>query len=212
MADTVKEIDGRTWHTPLTDYARTSVGGARLVRRNYQGIYHYEGTQGHEFYRTKHRLKVTALQRRNPSGVWKTWMVDDPLHWHGMEEAVSDLPAGRIVVAGLGLGLMLHHAFVQRRFTRLTVVDIDKDVIDLIRPTLPDDRRVEIVCGNFYDHIKGSKDYDGILWDLAVGKQHETFGAMVYAQVQCEVELPGVPLVMFGRRREADREARCAQA
>jgi len=43
---------------------------------------------------------------------------------------------GRVLVAGLGLGMILHHPLEDPAVTDLTVVEKSQDVIDLISPTL----------------------------------------------------------------------------
>jgi spermidine synthase len=169
-----------------------------------------EGVGGFEFYRIKGRLPVTGLQQRGDDGRWHTWMVDDPLHLDGMREAVADLPDGRILVAGLGLGLMLHHMAAQPRFTAITVVELNADVIALVRPTLPVDPRVTIVEGDYYAYIHTAScadwprvtTFDGVLWDLAVGKPEQAAPEMFRGEVLTAIELPGIPLVQFGYRRQ----------
>lgn len=194
-------IDGRNWRTPLTNHPLITVGTARLQKKHYRGVYHYEGVEGYEFYQTKGWLPVIGLQQKHGRH-WHTWMVDDPLHWNGMRESVSDLPSGQIYVAGLGLGLMLHHMSVEPRFTDITVVEQNPDVVELIRPTLPDDSRVRIVTDNFYRFIQEHPVPDGILWDLAVGKPHETALEMFKGRVLIELAYDSVPLVQFGIRRK----------
>lgn len=198
----MRVFQGRAWKTPLTAVPLRTVGTARLHRVNYRGIYHMNGVDGSEFYRAHGWMPVTVLQQRTKQS-WKTWMVDDPVHWLGMREAVEDLPSGKILVAGLGLGLMLHHMATEPRFTAITVVERNPDVTALIRPTLPTDDRVAIISGNdFYDHLHNTTEvYDGILWDLAVGTQQETVGDFTRASVFCHVMAPESKLVRFGLRR-----------
>ena len=199
--ENTKPIDGRQWTTPLTHLPPTTVGTARLSRSNYRGLYHYEGIEGFAYWQTKHWLPVRGLQQKH-GRKWQTWMVDDPVHWNGMREAVSDLPDGKILVAGLGLGLMLHHMAQDPRFTAITVVEYNPDVIALIQPTLPPDPRVTIVPGDFYRYLASrAPAVDGVLWDLAVGKPHETLPAMMRGEVLVRLHLGAVPLVMFGIRR-----------
>jgi hypothetical protein len=210
---TIYQIDGRTWRTPLTAQAPADHGTARLRLSHYRGIYHHEGVDGFEFYQTKHWLPVVRLEQRHGRR-WETWMVDDPKHWNGMREAVADLPPGRILVAGLGLGLMLHHMAVEPRFTAITVVEANPDVVALIQPTLPADPRVRIQVGDFYHHIEGvayfglraTTTYDAVLWDLAVGTPDETRRCMLKGWALVGAHLPGVPLVQFGVRRQRATE------
>lgn len=86
MALPVRTIDGRTWRTPLTDVPLRTVRTARLKKSHYRGTYHNEGIGGFEFWRTGTWLPVIALQQK-AGRRWKTWMVDDPVHWDGLHAA-----------------------------------------------------------------------------------------------------------------------------
>lgn len=198
------EIDARTWETPLTGTESRTVGRARLKHETYgRGYYRFEGTMGFEFYKvTRGRLPVTVLQRREGRR-WKIWMVDDPLHWFGMESAVMDLPSGSVLCAGLGLGLMAHHLAERDDIDAITIVEWDQDVIDLISPTLPPDSRVTIVRDDFYEYIKRPDVApQGILWDLAVGNPAETLGDFIRVEAMAAVYQPDAHLVRFGERRQ----------
>lgn len=203
----VIEIPGDGWETPLTRAPDRRVGDAQIRHSSYpRGYFRMEGFLGSELYQvTRTRLPVTELQRRHRVGgrkEWKTWMVDDPLHWLGMEATVKALPPGRVVVAGLGLGLMLHHMARRSDLTEITVVEIDPDVIELIRPTLPSDPRVAIVCQDYYRYIEKSERPDSVLWDLAVGHEDETVHDMLRGEVLTEMFYgQDIPLFQFGRRQ-----------
>jgi hypothetical protein len=199
------EIDGRTWRTPLTGVEACESGNARLKPVAYArgGYYRLEGQGGYEFFYVKGgRLPVMSLQRRVPGRKqWRTWMVDDPLHWRAMRELVLRLPAGRLLVAGLGLGLFAHHLLLERPdITDVEVVEIDPDVIALVAPTLPADPRLRINEGDYYDRIRAGSPPDAVLWDLAVGNQEQTKPDFVKAFVLTAACLPGTPLFCFGLR------------
>ena len=194
-------INATTWVTPLTQTPLRTVGRARLHRENYRpGYYRMEGQGGYEFYRTTRSMAVAGLQIREGSG-WKTWMVDDPLHWIGMREIVSRLPRGPLLVAGLGLGLMLHHLQTRPDISSITVVEREHDVIELISPTLPDDDRIDIVEGDYYEFItEPPSRYASVLWDLAVGEASDTIMDFMRAKALTARAFPGVPLYCFGAR------------
>lgn len=200
---TLLEIDGRTWRTPLTALPLTRVSTARLFRTHYRGAYTHEGFEGYEYYKTRGWLPVTGLQLREGRR-WNTWMVDDPVHWKGMRAAVADLPDGRILVAGLGLGLMLHHMALDQRFSAITVIERNPDVVALIRPTLPADPRVEILVDDFYQYLRrpATPAPDGVLWDLGVGGPDDTFATFMIGHASVRHALGAVPLVQFGLRRD----------
>ena len=194
-------IKGSEWSTPLTSVEPRRVRGARVRRISYtSGIYEFEGQRGYDYYEVKGRLPVTVLELRNRPG-WKMWMVDDPLHWIGMGERVADLPAGSVLVAGLGLGLMLHHMKARPDLTSITVVERDPAVIDLISPTTPSDPRVEIVEADYYDYIERPGLHpDSVLWDLAVGSGEDAGFSFARGRYLTQRALPNAPLYCFGLR------------
>lgn len=212
----MKTLDVTDWRTPLTGH-EARVGRARLKKARYpRGVYRLEGTRvdgydGYEYYEAKRALQVTVLERLDENDRWQEWMVDDPLHWYAMRQLVDALPPGRLVCAGLGLGLMLHHLQARRPdITWTKVYEIDPDVIELIYPTLPQTRTVPGGRANYYEIIEGdyyewaereAKAYrpwpTTILWDLAVGGGEPVQAAMRKA---LETAPRGVPVYRFGVR------------
>lgn len=197
------EISGIDWETPLTGLEREE-GRARLRELSYRknSYYPLHGVHDAGVYKiVDGSMPVMELQVRDGRH-WRTWMVDDPLHWFGMEEKVEDLPPGDALVAGLGMGLMLHHMSNRRPdIGRITVVERSPDVVKLIRPTLPEDSRVEIVVADFYEYIERITDPPAsVLWDLAVGagEDPQVVRDFLVAKVKIAAALPGVPLFMFG--------------
>ena len=76
---------------------------------------------------------------------------------------------GRVLVAGLGLGLILFAIADKPNVERIVVVEKSQDVIDLIGPTLRAkfDDRLEIICADIFDWKpeKGTR-FDTIYFDI----------------------------------------------
>jgi len=200
---TVLPIRGDEWITPYHRVPESECGAARLRRSYYRrdDIFRMEGVAGYGFFQpVRRRMPVMMLQRRGEGGRWKTWMVDDPTHWLGMKELVDRMPGGRILCAGLGLGLMLHHLAAREDVEAVTVVEMERDVIDLIGPLAPEYLAVAYEHADFYEYIArgGARGHDAILWDLAVGGPEETGPAFLHSFAQCAYNAPGVPLFQFG--------------
>jgi hypothetical protein len=204
-----RQID--SWATPLTAAAAEGrrVGGARLVQTHYRGLYAADQVGDLDYYYAPHWLPVSDLQRRSGlRGGWRTWMVDDPKHWYGMKERADALPGGRILCAGLGLGLMLWHLTARADVSQIDVCEIDPDVIALMKPLIPDDSRIVLINEDYYRHIEwlnlhGQRP-DAVLWDLAVGEPEETRDDLTRGYVMTKALLgPDVPLARFGLRRVA---------
>ncbi len=180
-----KVVKIRNWKTPATDYPEKEFGSARIVKGKYtKGYYHNYGVGGYEYFEIGKSIPVVSLEikdndRDGSIGEWKTWMVDDPPHWWSMKN-YADGSSGRVLVAGLGLGLVTGELLKNVDVDSITVVERNKDVIGLIRPFLPDAIDVEfsIVNKDFFDFINevgNDKEFDRIIVDIWVtGSIEET--------------------------------------
>ena len=73
------EING--WKTPATSYSLKEIKSVKITRdKQPSGYYRMEGVDGYVFYHHNKSIQVTNLCIDN-----KVWMVDDPLHWYGMQ-------------------------------------------------------------------------------------------------------------------------------
>lgn len=77
------------------------------------------------------------------------------------------------LVAGLGLGIVVHQLAKNPAVTHIDVVDRELDVIRLVQPLLPPDPRIHVHHDDFYKWMERAAqgDYapDTMIWDLAVG-------------------------------------------
>ena len=194
-----KVLEVKDWATPYTGVPEALSGRARLHFARYtRGYYRLEGIDGYEFYHLQQSLGVMCLQIRE-GRKWNTWMVDDPLHWLGMEAFVKRLRGGKVLCAGLGLGLMVFHLVKQPYVTGIDIVEREPDVVHLIEPHLPKDPRITIYAGlDFYEFIQRPPvQYDCVLWDLAVGERKDTWLDFILAG-RIKYHLPHTQLMRFG--------------
>jgi hypothetical protein len=157
----MKVLEIKSWKTKATDYPASSFGSASITKTVYKkGLYLMEGVDGYELYHLKKPAVITEL-RINGEVV----MVDDPLHWIGMQR-LAEACKSRVLIGGLGLGLILHHLASNENVSEVKVVEINSDIINLIKPLLPEDDRVEIVNDDVFKYVHGN--YDTIVLDLWV--------------------------------------------
>jgi hypothetical protein len=172
-------IEIAEWKTPATDYPEKEFGGARISRGEYTiGFYHNYGVRGYEFFWVDGPIDITSLEIKDDSGKWKTWMVDDPPHFWSMENYAKN-SYGKVLVAGLGLGLVTGELLNNADVDSVTVVELNKDVIGLISPLLPKNignTRLDIKNEDFYKFINETHEkFDRIIVDLWVtGSAEET--------------------------------------
>jgi hypothetical protein len=156
------EIRGKNWHT--VDYPLKKHGFAEIVHTKYDsGCYVMEGVDGFAFYELDSPIILNNLKING-----ETAMIDDPLHWIGMQR-LAEHCKGRVIIAGLGLGLILHHLVKNKDVDEILVVEVNQFVIDLIEPLLPNDDRVRIVCEDIRAfELSELAQYDTIVFDVWV--------------------------------------------
>jgi hypothetical protein len=148
-----------SWHTPASSYPDSQVGAARIETHHYKpGLYQAYGLRG-THYRVARTIAIRGLAIDN-----KTWMVDDPPHWWAMQDHARHYE-GRVVCAGLGLGLIVHTLHENPKVREIVVIERDQDVIDLVEFHLPQ-RKLTIERGDFWEW---DGQADGLLFDLFVG-------------------------------------------
>lgn len=74
---------------------------------------------------------------------------------------------GSVLIAGLGMGMILHPILASKDVRSVLVVEKERDVIDLIRPTLPASDKLSILCADIFEWqpLPGAK-WDVIYFDI----------------------------------------------
>lgn len=73
---------------------------------------------------------------------------------------------GKVLVAGLGIGLIIQYALKQHGVTEIIVIEKHQDVIDLVAPKL-ENKKLKVICADINDWKpeKGEK-FDTIYFDI----------------------------------------------
>jgi hypothetical protein len=71
---------------------------------------------------------------------------------------------GHVLIAGLGLGMILHPMLKKQEVRSITVVEKYQDVIDLILPTLPRSRKLSIVRDDIFRWTPPRGDRYDVIW------------------------------------------------
>ena len=72
---------------------------------------------------------------------------------------------GRVLIGGLGIGLTLLPIMEKEDVSEITVVEYNKDVIDLIKPQLQLNSKVKIVQGDVFNYVP-SRAFNTIYMDI----------------------------------------------
>lgn len=126
----------------------TGLANLRAVR---DGGYMFYCNEGYEYV----RLRMNG----------KLMMSDTPLERISNKEFI-DKANGKVLIAGLGLGLVIHNILKKEEVTQITVVENNPDLIELVKPLFKD-KRVFIIEADIYDFefVKGEK-WDCIYFDI----------------------------------------------
>jgi hypothetical protein len=94
---------------------------------------------------------------------WKTWMSDAPGEIFDQIEAIKRL-RGRVLIGGLGLGVMVKAALERRDVSSVEVLEIDADIITMIGPNYTADPRLRIIHTDAMEWKPGSTDHWNVVW------------------------------------------------
>lgn len=209
MENDNKVIKIEEWKTPATNYPEKQVGSARIKHGFYNyGYFHNYGVRGYKFFEVTKQIPITSLEIRDEkSKTWWTWMVDDPPHWWSMQDYARN-SMGSVLVAGLGLGLVIHELLNNIDVNSIIVIERNNNVIDLIYPLLPKAESVkfQIINKDFYDFIHESEeDFDRIIVDLWTSGSLEETKKILEEEVRplsvyLEMKYPDASIVFHGFR------------
>jgi spermidine synthase len=74
---------------------------------------------------------------------------------------------GRVLIAGLGLGMILWPLMKKSLVGKVTVVELNPNVIKLVEPWVPKDPRIKVIRGNIFTwKPKKSRRYNTIYFDI----------------------------------------------
>jgi len=94
-----------------------------------------------------------------------TWMTDHPQEIWQMDWALERM-RGRVLVGGLGLGVVTSYAEHMPRIERTTTVEMDKSIIKLVHRHL--ESVPEVVCADLFDFVKKCRKdaFDSAFFDI----------------------------------------------
>lgn len=95
-------------------------------------------------------------------------MDNGPHELRDMQMLASMAIPSRVLVGGLGLGILPIMLAERDDITHVVVVEKDQSVIDLFENT---SQKIKVVHGNFFDHLRNLKPYDSVVADIWLDKK-----------------------------------------
>jgi Tfp pilus assembly protein PilF len=101
-------------------------------------------------------------------------MMCDNLHERLSNQDIVEQARGRVLIAGLGLGMILHPIIKNDAVSSVTIVEKEKDVITAITPILPKSSKLQVVCGDIFTwKPEDSARYDCIYFDIWTNGEYD---------------------------------------
>ncbi len=157
------------WSNPLGNVKPAVHGSARLTVRSHRAGLYRGGWYGVMYSDIREKWTEVSLDLKEGRR-WVTYMSDAPVNTMTIQQDVRMFKSGSVLLGGLGLGLHLRYLASRSNISRIVVAELNSDVVELVRPTLPEDPRVQIVVGDFFKVAEESKmEFDNLHWDCFPG-------------------------------------------
>jgi spermidine synthase len=200
-----------SWRTPAINIPEQMSGKFRIVKRRVKAgtAWPMCKTLGYDYCVFMNDATLTLLQEE-VEGEWRDWMVDSPYEWYAMGEYAMRTNGPNVLVGGLGLGLILHHLTLRNDVEKMRVIEISKDVIQMISPYIPNDKRIEIICGDFFETLpkltsKG-EEYNTVIMDIWAGENYQCIEDFKRARILLHNYYPSALHLFHSFQKAVDME------
>jgi hypothetical protein len=153
------------WNTPISHYKESSSGNFHIVKKEVRAGISFETGEasGIDEVLFTAPVKFTILKEGD-----EIWMSDSPMEYYQTNDLVTRTESGRILIGGLGLGLITHLLARRTDITEIVVIDKEPDVIKLVSPYLSS--KVKIIEGDFLTKLQElesqSEYFDTVIADI----------------------------------------------
>lgn len=158
----------KRWETPATQIPEQRAGKWRVVKevvRTGTSLPMY-GVLGYDEAYFLEDAVITVLKEGR-----RVWASDTPREYYSMWELAARARGPRVLIGGLGLGMLANILALRRDVKAITVVELSPEVIEMVGPYVPS--WVEVVEGDFFDAVRGfaksGKRYDTVVVDIFAG-------------------------------------------
>lgn len=94
---------------------------------------------------------------------WGLVMTDTPAEQNDHRAFVA-AAKGHVLINGLGIGMCIGAVLQKPEVTKVTVIEISQDLIDLVGPHYTKDPRVEIICFDAFEYLPPKGQRYGAVW------------------------------------------------
>jgi len=140
------------------------------------------------------------------------WMSDSPAEYYAMYELNGRVKPSRILIGGLGLGILTNIIANRKDITKITVVENSPEVIQMVKPYVPN--WINIVQDDFIDYfhtawLRRKEEYDTIIVDIFSGVREKDEPILTDVQMVAEdytMDFPETVVLYWKYQRDKEAE------
>ena len=191
------------WRTVASDYPRAAEGAWSITSRRQEAGLYRMGERG-AFYYAPEPIDLTVLSEGE-----RVWFTDEPRQMYALAEIGLFRARGRVIVGGLGLGLIHHFLRMNPNVSTVLTVERAPELRSLVWPHV---QYGELLRGDFYEvlpRLSRERQWaDTIITDFIFGYQtEETWHQLEEQRRFCAEHFPAAQFLEHGYQARMDAEA-----
>jgi len=210
-----KTLPITTWETIASIIPAQEFGKFRIKKKPLKkGSYLDMGdVMGYDYAFFLQDVYITVLEEHGyiEPCKWQVWMSDSPAEYYAMWELNARVQPSRVLIGGLGLGILTNIIANRKDITKITVVELSPEIITTIKPHIP--AWVEIVRADFIDYFHRAElvrdQYDTIIVDIFSGNREKDKPILEDVQMVAEdytFEFPESLVLYWKYQRDKESE------
>jgi threonine dehydrogenase-like Zn-dependent dehydrogenase len=155
------------WNTPVTQIPASTSGRFHILKREAPAGISWDTGNASGISEVLFTKAVTFTQLKDtPNQDAIPWMSDTPMEYYKTNDLVTRTKGSRVLVGGLGLGLITHLLANREDIKEIVVIELEPDVIALVKDYLP--AKVKVIEGDFLLKLSEfeGEHFDTIIADI----------------------------------------------
>lgn len=153
------------WDTPISHYKTERKGDWEIFRKHFPSnkTLQMGNAFGYEYALAVNDLEFTVLQNTKTG---KVWMSDTPSEYYSMWQLSARTIGPKVLIGGLGLGLLAHLLQIRSDIDEIVVVEIDSDICSMVQKYMKKPK-IQILQADFFEVVNDLPDhFDTVIADI----------------------------------------------
>jgi len=200
------------WKTSASKIPQQSIGKYHIVKRKIErgATLPMNGVLGYDEALFVEDTIITVLREgeRNGKDSESVWMSDSPYEYYSMWELATRVYREKVLIGGLGLGILANILSLRKDIKQITVVEISPEIIKMVKPYLP--KRIEVIQGDFIRKMQEfeseDKKFDTIIADIWMSTDEESKEMFEDCKAVMEDYYPDAQHLFWAFQKEYDND------